>query len=130
MKAIDIMNTPIVAASRKASAREVALYMLLGGFSGVPIAEPDGSLCGIVTELDLIRALRAGKSLDEIQVEEIMTSNVVTVDVETSVEEIMEILDTERILRVPVTRTGKVVGIVSRPDLLRAAVQPQFIRVG
>jgi CBS domain-containing protein len=130
LKAIDIMNTPIVAASRKASAREVALYMLLGGFSGVPIAEPDGSLCGIVTELDLIRALRAGKSLDEIQVEEIMTSNVVTVDVETSVEEIMEILDTERILRVPVTRTGKVVGIVSRPDLLRAAVQPQFIRVG
>ena len=35
MKALDIMNTPIIAASRKASTREVALYMLLGGFSGV-----------------------------------------------------------------------------------------------
>jgi CBS domain-containing protein len=130
VKAKDIMNTPIIAASKKASAREVALYMLLGGFSGVPVANANGSLAGIVTELDLIRALRCGKSLEATPVCEIMTCDVLTVDVETSMEEIMEVLDTERILRVPVTRGGKVVGIVSRPDLLRAFVQPQFIRVG
>jgi len=131
VKARDIMNTPIIAASMKASAREVALYMLLGGFSGVPVvADADGSLVGVVTELDLIRALRCGKSLDTTPVSEIMTSNVITVDVEADVDEIAEILDTERILRVPVTKHGRVVGIVSRPDLLRAAVEPQFIRVG
>lgn len=130
MKALDIMNTPIVAASSKASAHEVALYMLLGGFSGVPIAEPGGSLVGIVTELDLIRALRAGHSLESTSVSEIMTREVITVDVSTSVEEIMEILDSAHILRVPVMKGAKLVGIVSRPDLLRAIVQPQFIRVG
>ena len=130
MRARDVMNTPIIAASRNASAREVALYMLLGGFSGVPIAELDGSLAGIVTEVDLMRALRAGKSLDTTLVGEIMTSNVLTVDVEADIDEIMELLDTERILRVPVMKSGKVVGIVSRPDLLRAVVQPQFMRVG
>ena len=42
----------------------------------------------------------------------------------------MEVLVTERILRVPVMKAGKIVGIVSRSDLLRAAVQPQFMRVG
>jgi CBS domain-containing protein len=130
MKAQEIMNTPIIAASRKASAREIALYMLLGGFSGVPIAEPDGSLAGIVTELDLLRALRSGKSLDTTPVDEIMTPDVLSVDIETSMEEIMEILDTHRIQRVPVTNCGKLVGIVSRPDVIRAVVQPQFIRVG
>ena len=130
MKAEEIMNTPIIAASKKASAREVALYMLLGGFSGVPIAEPDGSLAGIVTELDLLRALRLGRSLDTTSVDEIMTPDVLSVDVETSIEEIMEILDTRRIQRVPVTNCGKLVGIVSRPDVIRAVVQPQFIRVG
>jgi CBS domain-containing protein len=130
MKALDIMNTPIIAASRKASAREVALYMLLGGFSGVPIAEADGSLVGIVTELDLLRVLRAGRSLDATPVDAIMTSEVLTVDVGASVEEIMEILDEKRIQRVPVTNGGRLVGIVSRPDVLRAVVQPQFIRVG
>ena len=50
MNASDVMNTPIVAASIGASAREIALYMLLGGFSGVPSLEHDGSLAGIVTE--------------------------------------------------------------------------------
>ena len=130
MNALDVMNTPIIAASTTASAHEVALYMLLGGFSGVPIAEKDGSLAGIVTELDLIRALRAGKSLKPVCVSEIMTNNVVTVDVSTSVEEIMEILDSERILRVPVLKNGVMVGIVSRPDLRRAVVEPQFMRVG
>jgi CBS domain-containing protein len=130
MKAVDVMNTPIIAAQKSASAREVALYMLLGGFSGVPIAEPDGSLVGIVTELDLLRALRAGRSLDATCVTDIMTCKVVSVDVDTPVEEIMDLLDAEHILRVPVTKQGKIVGIVSRPDLLRAAVQPQFIRVG
>ncbi len=130
MNASDVMNTPIVAASTKASAHEVALYMLLGGFSGVPILEHDGSLAGIVTELDLLRALRNGKPLENTRVSEILTRDVVTVDVGTPIEEIMKILESERILRVPVMENGTMVGIVSRPDLLRAAVEPQFTRVG
>jgi CBS domain-containing protein len=130
MNAVDVMNTPIVAASPNASAREIALYMLLGGFSGVPIADGNGSLVGIVTELDLIKALRAGKALEHVSVTDIMTCNVVTVDVSTPIEEIMQIFECEHILRVPVMREGKIVGIVSRPDLLRAVVEPNFIRIG
>ena len=130
MNASDVMNTPIVAASMRASAREVALYMLLGGFSGVPILDEDGKLAGIVTEVDLLHTIRGGTSLENTTVDKIMSRNVVTVDVETPVEEIMEILESERILRVPVMQAGSMVGIVSRPDLLRAAVEPQFQRVG
>ena len=130
MNASDMMNTPIVAASIGASAREVALYMLLGGFSGMPVLERDGSLAGIITELDLLHALREGKSLDNTQVSEIMTHDVITVDVGASTDEMMQILESERILRVHVMEKGKLVGIVSRPDLLRAAVEPQFTRVG
>ena len=130
MNASDVMNTPIVAASTKASAREIALYMLLGGFSGVPILDEDGSLVGIVTEMDLLSALRDGKSLETTPVDEIMTRDVVTVDVDAPLEEIMAALESERILRVPVMEDGTMVGIVSRPDLLRAAVEPQFQRIG
>ncbi|NIM62019.1 MAG: CBS domain-containing protein, partial [Acidobacteria bacterium] len=63
-------------------------------------------------------------------VEEIMSRDVVTVDVGTPIQEIMEVLESERILRVPVMQAGAIVGIVSRPDLLRAAVEPQFQRIG
>ena len=130
MNAADVMNTPIVAATTKASAREIALYMLLGGFSGVPILEKDGKLAGIFTEMDLLHTIREGKSLEDTTVDEIMTRDIVTVDVGTPVEEIMEVLESAKILRVPVMQAGTMVGIVSRPDLLRAAVEPQFQRVG
>ena len=130
MNASDVMNTPIVGASPDASAREVALYMLLGGFSGVPILDSSSTIVGIVTELDLLRAIRAGRSLEGTPVCDIMTRDVVTVEASTSVEEIMAILDSERILRVPVIKEGKLIGIVSRPDLLRQAVQPHFLRAG
>ena len=130
MNAADVMNSPIVAATTKASAREIALYMLLGGFSGVPILEKDGTLAGIVTEMDLLHTIREGKSLEDTTVDEIMTRDIVTVDVGTPVEDVMEVLESEKILRVPVMQAGTMVGIVSRPDLLRAAVEPQFERVG
>ena len=82
------------------------------------------------SELDLIRALRMGKPLEHVSVTDIMTRDVVTVDVSTPVEDIMTIFECEHILRVPVMREGKIVGIVSRPDLLRAIVEPNFIRIG
>ena len=78
----------------------------------------------------MLRLLRLGRSLEATTVDEIMTTNVLAVDGEVSLEEIMEILDTNRIQRVPVTTCGKLVGIVSRPDVIRAVVQPQFMRVG
>src|SRR3972149_6633935 len=103
MKASDIMNRPVVAAAGTTTARDVAIQMLMGGYSGMPITARDGSIVGIITELDLIRALRSNKPLDTTTAEEIMTREVITVDVSASVEEVMEILDTRRIVRVPVT---------------------------
>ena len=128
MNAIDIMNRPVLAAAKSTSARDLAIQMLMGGFSGIPITERDGTVAGIVSELDIIRALRAGKPLDTITAAEIMTEEVITVNADATVEEIMEIMDTKQIVRVPVLEDGKLVGVVSRPDVLRAAIEPKFMR--
>ena len=128
MNAIDIMNRPVLAAARSTSARDLAIQMLMGGFSGIPITERDGVLVGIVSELDIIRALRAGKPLDTITAAEIMTAEVIAVNADATVEEIMEIMDTKQIVRVPVLEDGKLAGVVSRPDVLRAAIEPKFMR--
>ncbi len=127
MKASEIMNRPVVAAAKTTTARDVAIQMLMGGYSGMPITGRDGKVLGIITELDLIRALRANKPLDTTTAEEIMTREVITVDVGASVEEVMEILDTHRIVRVPVTEDGRLVGVISRPDILRAYIEPKFL---
>jgi CBS domain-containing protein len=125
----EVMNTPVVAASATATAHEVSTYMLLGGFSGMPVVDLDGSILGIVTELDILRALRSGATLAETYVRDIMTREVVSVAADTSLAEVMGVLDNNRIQRVPVVEDGKIIGVVSRPDILRAAVNPQLMRV-
>src|SRR3989337_1099813 len=130
MNAIDIMNRPVLAAAKSTSARDLAIQMLMGGFSGIPITERDGALVGIVSELDIIRALRAGKPLDTLTAAEIMTAEVITVNADATGEEIIEIMGTEQIVRGPVRlgEAGRLVGVVSRPDVLRAALEPKFMR--
>jgi len=126
MKASEIMNRPVVAAAPSTTIRDIAIQMLMGGYSGMPITDREGRVVGIVSELDLIRALRADRSLDTTTAEQIMTREVCTVDVSTPVEEVMEILDTRKFVRVPVTEDGRLVGVVSRPDILRAFIEPKF----
>lgn len=126
----DIMNTPVVAASAGATAREVSTYMLLGGFSGMPVVDKAGTILGIVTELDLLNALLNDDALEEICVGEIMTRDVITVEADAPLREVMEVLYAKRIQRVPVVEDGRIIGVVSRPDILRAAVNPQLMRLG
>ncbi len=86
-------------------------------------------MVGVVTEFDLIRAaLRADKALETTLAKDIMTRDVATVDADTSLEEIMKVLDEKNIIRVPVTDQGKLVGIISRSDVLRTMIEPTFLR--
>lgn len=130
MCAEEIMTQPVVAVSKTTSARDVAIQMFLGGFSGMPVAADDGSILGIVTEFDVIRAIRDGLKIDTTTVETIMTEKVISVDVETPLSEVLDVLETAHILRVPVTEGGKLVGVIARPDILKAYVEPNFLEFG
>jgi CBS domain-containing protein len=127
MKARDIMSQPVVAVARNTTARDVAIQMFLGGFSGMPVAERGGRMVGIVTEFDIIRAMRDGKKLESTPAEAIMTTDVISVETTASIDDVMEIMDTAHVLRVPVTNKGRLVGVIARPDILRAFVEPNFM---
>ena len=126
-KAREVMTQPVVAAARNTTVRDAAIQMMFGGFSGMPVAERNGSLVGVVTEFDIIRGILAGKPADSTPVEEIMTAEVLAVEEDTPLGEVMRLLEVARILRVPVTRRGKLVGVISRPDILRALIEPNFM---
>ena len=123
----DIMTRPVVAASRTTTIRDLAIQMFLGGFSGMPITERDGSIVGLVTEFDVIRAIQGGLQASTTVAEAVMTRDVISVDVDTPIEEVVEILEREKFIRVPVTERGKLVGVVSRPDVLRWLIEPNFM---
>lgn len=121
------MNRPVVAAAPTTTARDVAIQLLMGGYSALPVTDRAGAVTGIVSEIDVIRAIRAGKPLETTIARDIMSAEVISVDVGASVEEVMQLLDTKQIVRVPVTEEGKLVGVISRPDVLRAFIEPKFM---
>ncbi|HKM69693.1 MAG TPA: CBS domain-containing protein [Stellaceae bacterium] len=145
MKAVDVMTPNVVTIWSKASVVEAAKLMLERGISGLPVVNDEGRLTGIVTEGDLFRRVEIGteprhsgqsspskssyvllceylKSRGQ-RVENIMSPDVIRVFENTPLAEVAALLDLKRIKRVPVMRDGKMVGIVSRADLLRALVR-------
>jgi CBS domain-containing protein len=120
------MRQPVAAATMSANARDVALQFLTGFFSGMPVVNEEGKVVGVITEIDLIHALRQGKALEQFTAGELMSKEPETVDVATPLEQVMEVLDRLNIVRLPVTEHGKLAGIIARADVLRAVIQPQF----
>jgi CBS domain-containing protein len=118
VKAKEVMNTRVMAVGRKAIGRHMALYLLTGGSSGLPVVERSRALVGVVTEFDLLKAVQDGKDLDSVVAEEIMSKPPITVQEETSVKDVIRRMIKGNIQRVPVVREDKLVGVISRSDLL------------
>jgi predicted transcriptional regulator len=127
LKASDIMVRPVVAARKNASARDIALQLLTGLYSGVPVTDDQGHVIGVVTEFDLVEAIQEGKELNKTTAEEIMTKEVVTADVDTLVSELIKIMTDVAVIRLPITAKGKLIGVVARCDVLRSMMEPEFV---
>jgi CBS domain-containing protein len=142
MNAGDVMTRRVISISPDASIWETACLMLQNNISGVPVIDAKGNLVGIVTERDCLRRVETGterrrprwleflRSSGQLageyvhahgrRVAEVMTPDVLAVTEGTSLEQIVHLMESRRIKRVPVLRGSEVVGIVSRANLLRA----------
>ena len=148
MHASDVMTIRVITVAPNTRVPEVARLLLQHRISAVPVVNPEGRVVGIVSEGDLIRRAETGgerpqswwltlmTGSDELAHEyvkshgmeaaDVMTSDVVSVRRDTPVGEIARLIERRRIKRVPVIEDGRLVGIVSRADLLRglAATTP------
>jgi predicted transcriptional regulator len=112
MHARDIMTHEIITIAPNATVREAARRLAGYNISGMPVVDREGRMVGIITEADLI-------SKEGGTVADLMTQRVVSVTEQTPVDEIARILTVNRFKRVPVLRDDKLVGIVSRADIVR-----------
>lgn len=143
MQVSDVMTRKVVTAAPKTKVRDIANLMQQHRISAVPITDADKQVVGIVSEGDLMRRVGSGDtdaqprswwlslftsdklaSTDYIKLhgqyaEEIMSRDVITVEETAGLSEVATILERNRIKRVPVTREGRLVGIVSRANLLQ-----------
>jgi CBS domain-containing protein len=129
LKARDVMNTRVMAATRRAVGRDLALQLMGGMYSGLPVVdERDGQIIGVVTEFDLLKAVQDGRDLQSVKAQDIMNLIPITVDEEATVEEVIQKMIDCQVIRIPVVKKGKLVGIIARADLLCHFVEPEFVR--
>ena len=140
MKTAEIMTEPVVSVSPEATIEEAARLMVEKRISGLPVLDA-GNLVGIVTEGDLIRRpetgterrhsrwleffLSAGRTQEYVRsharkVGEVMTRNVVSVDKDTSLGQVVKLMEQHGIKLIPVLENDRLVGIVSRANLVGA----------
>ncbi len=127
MIAKDIMNKIVTAAKKNTIGRDLAVKLLSGMYSGLPIVDEKGKVIGVVSEFDLLKAIRSGKTLGQVTAGDIMSKNPICVTEDTSIEEIIDLMTKHNIIRVPVVRKDTLVGVISRCDILSSIVEPEFV---
>jgi CBS-domain-containing membrane protein len=142
MKAADIMTRDVISVPADASVVQAARLMLQRRISGLPVTDAKGNLIGIVTEGDFLRRSEIGTQRHRPRwlefligpgrlateyvracgrkVEEIMTTDVHTVTADTPVEQVVHLMEKHRVKRIPVANVSRLVGIISRANILRA----------
>jgi len=142
----DLMTTNVVTVPPGMPVTVLARLIADRSISSAPVTDADGRLLGIVTEADLLRHLASaedapvgwlrglfrnmdtpaehyarthGKTAGDV-----MTTGVVTVEGDATAEHCAHLMEERRIKRLPVTRDGRLAGIISRADLLRAVLEP------
>ena len=118
-----IMETQVQSATKDTKAEMLASYMM-DGFGSVPIVDDQNKLVGIVSEFDLLASLRKGKKLEEVTAGDVLTANPISVTKDTDVMTLVDVLQNNHLIRVPVLdNVGNLIGIVARRDLLRGYLQ-------
>jgi CBS domain-containing protein len=145
MRAADVMTRTVITTTAEASIEEVARLMVLHRFSGVPVIDAQGCVIGMITEGDLLRRaeidtkkphsrwvrllMGPGRLAQEYaqtharKVEEVMSSRVVSITPETPLGEVVALMESRGVKRLPVLENDRLVGLVSRADLLKALAE-------
>jgi CBS domain-containing protein len=152
--AADVMTSPVIVVQPNSSVGEIANILATNRISAVPVCDADGALRGIVSESDIIRPFRASvqarrdwwigqmaegeemsrEFLEYLRVDtrtaaDVMATGIITADERASVPQLAELMVNHEIKRVPILRDGRLVGIVSRADLVAAIARAPAMAV-
>jgi CBS domain-containing protein len=148
MKAQDIMTREVTTVSPDTSVRDIAALMVEKHISGVPVLAADGKVVGMVSQSDLLHRAEVGTERKRkwwfrtfadsdalareyakahgLKAHDVMSRYVVSVRDDAELRDVADILDSHRVKRVPVMKEGRLVGIITRGDLVRALSQAQI----
>lgn len=115
MKARDIMHKRVLSVRPETTLHELTRLLSERGVSGAPVIGPEGDLIGVVSQTDLVRQQRAGAT-----VASVMTPWTVSFEEDTDIKELARQMLAKKIHRLIITREGRMCGIITSMDMLRA----------
>lgn len=117
-KAADIMTTNVITAKKDMVLTDVRALLLRWHISAMPVVDNEDKMVGIVSEIDLVNLTFDGNARDTI-VEEVMVTDTISFSPNTELADLVQTFSKRHLRRVPIIDKGKVVGIMSRRDILR-----------
>ena len=133
MNASDLMSPQAIVAKENTNAEAISARLLAGEFNGVPVVDDNGAVIGIVTAIDILKAIRknGNRKLNAMVAKDIMTPSPSVVNEDTPIDDIIDIMIQKEIVLVPVVEDGnKLVGVVARLDIIREKLNEEFITIG
>jgi CBS domain-containing protein len=124
LTARDIMTEVVVTILPNRTVRAAIDLMLHERISGLPVVDADGRLAGIISEFAMLAIAYDARVMDE-PISEHMTSDVLTIDVDDPIRKIADLFIVHRVRRAPVMAGGRIAGVISRCDVLRAIHENQ-----
>jgi len=117
-KAADIMTTTVITVKKDMLLTDTIALLLRWHISAMPVVDLENKMVGIVSEIDLVNLTFDGNAADT-TIEEVMVTDIVSFSPNTELADLVQTFSKKHLRRVPIIDKGKVVGIVSRRDILR-----------
>ena len=129
------MSPQVLAASQNNTAEQISTRLLSGEFNGLPVVDENDSVIGIVTALDILKTIQQegerGKKFKSILAKDIMTPNPSMVKTNTPIEKVLDIIIVKEMVLAPVLNANnRIVGVVTRLDIIREKLNEGFITIG
>ncbi len=123
LQAKDIMNKKVICINKETLVIEAIRVMSKHNITGIPVAEDDMTLVGIISEQDVLRLFHTYEDEQDRTVNDFMTQPAIHFEEEESLLDVCYCLRDNAIRRVPVTLNGKVTGVISRSDILKCILK-------
>ena len=117
VKASEVMSGSVLIATPDMTLSDVIKLLVKNNVTGLPVVDDDMNLLGVVTEKDILKVLYNKEKRKSVQ--DLMSKNVVSFDENEDLIKIFKCLVENSFRRVPVTSSGKLVGVISRSDIIR-----------
>jgi predicted transcriptional regulator len=114
------MSTQIETIKENTNVEQISAKLFAGQFNGVTVVDDNDSVIGIVTAIDVLKAIREGRRLNTMMAKDIMSPNPSLIKKDTPINDIIDIMIRRDIIMVPVVEdnTNRIIGVVARLDII------------